>query len=368
MKVKSAVATDGLDVINNFHVLPLHMPAIPVLSLANSIQKKKASSSYANVLHYLYFKKHESPKHDEAKTPKGRTLFVLNVPVDSTEDQFRQLFKPYGRVVAVHFLDHRYHDMHLSKEEREEQEELERLEREAELAALKAEEAAAKKAGKKAGKNANNKQSSTPSTAAAASKRRRILRTATQAYVVFLEEQELSKVLQLKKKKRTWITDGDQDSKHFETLGISSTFTSAKRVAMIGKSKWIEWIQDYKAQRPSAVDLQLKVDDYMDKFERSEYEAQQAALARVNMVDDDGFTLVTSAGKKGSNSDGVITVQAAKAEEVKNLKPKKKELQDFYRFQMREAKRDKLVELRRKFEEDKQKIEHLKATRRFKPF
>ncbi|KAF9167710.1 Ribosomal RNA-processing protein 7 [Actinomortierella ambigua] len=353
MKVKSAVATDGLDVINNFHVLPLHMPAIPVLSLANSIQKKKASSSYANVLHYLYFKKHESPKHDEAKTPKGRTLFVLNVPVDSTEDQFRQLFKPYGRVVAVHFLDHHYHDMHLSKEEREEQEELERLEREAELAALKAEEAAAKKAGKKAGKNANNKQSSTPSTAAAASKRRRILRTATQAYVVFLEEQELSKVLQLKKKKRTWIptsTDGDQDSKHFETLGIS------------------KWIQDYKAQRPSAVDLQLKVDDYMDKFERSEYEAQQAALARVNMVDDDGFTLVTSAGKKGSNSDGVITVQAAKAEEVKNLKPKKKELQDFYRFQMREAKRDKLVELRRKFEEDKQKIEHLKATRRFKPF
>lgn len=86
--------------------------------------------------------------------------------------------------------------------------------------------------------------------------------------------------------------------------------------------------------------LQVKVDDYMDKFERSEYETQQAALARHNVMDDDGFTLVTRAGSKGQNSDGVITITAAKAEEVKDLKPKKKELQDFYRFQMREAKRD----------------------------
>lgn len=78
----------------------------------------------------------------------------------------------------------------------------------------------------------------------------------------------------------------------------------------------------------------------MEKFERSEYEAQQAALARHNVMDEDGFTLVTRAGSKGQNSDGVISITAAKAEDVKNLKPKKKELQDFYRFQMREAKRD----------------------------
>lgn len=86
--------------------------------------------------------------------------------------------------------------------------------------------------------------------------------------------------------------------------------------------------------------LQTKVDEYMDKFERSEYEAQQAALARHNVMDEDGFTLVTSAGHKGANSDGVISIKAVKAEEAQHIKPKKKELQDFYRFQMREAKRD----------------------------
>lgn len=92
--------------------------------------------------------------------------------------------------------------------------------------------------------------------------------------------------------------------------------------------------------RPEHSVLQAKVDDYMDKFERSEYEAQQAAQARLNVMDEDGFTVVTSAGNKGYNTDGVIRIQAIKAEEAKNIKPKKKELQDFYRFQMREAKRD----------------------------
>ena len=102
----------------------------------------------------------------------------------------------------------------------------------------------------------------------------------------------------------------------------------------------IEWMNEYHRRRPDAAALQIKVDDYMEKFERSEYEAQQAALARHNVMDEDGFTLVTRAGSKGQNSDGVISITAAKAEDVKDLKPKKKELQDFYRFQMREAKRD----------------------------
>ncbi|CAG8817060.1 25808_t:CDS:2, partial [Dentiscutata erythropus] len=74
------------------------------------------------------------------------------------------------------------------------------------------------------------------------------------------------------------------------------------------------------------------------------------------------------AGKRNANTDGTITVTAAKPEEIKNLKPKNKELPDFYRFQMRESKRNKHVELRKKFEEDKKKIERLKAARRFKPY
>ncbi|KAF9210945.1 Ribosomal RNA-processing protein 7 [Podila verticillata] len=296
------------------------------------------SSAYKNIIHYLYFKKHESPKADP-KTPKDRTLFVLNVPVDATEDHFRDLFKPYGRIAAVHFIS-RIHDTSLTKEEREHQEELERLEREA----FAEEEAnAGKKGAKKGKKNAKLEDHHHHH-------HRTLYASGSQAYVVFLEEQELAKALTMKRKKRSWIDTGSEDTK-LTSLGVS------------------KWIQEYHHKRPAPAALQTKVDDYMDKFERSEYEAEQAALARHNVMDEDGFTLVTSAkGTKGANSDGVISIKAVKAEDVKHIKPKKKELQDFYRFQMREAKRDKLVDLRRKFEEDKIRIETLKVNRRFKPY
>ncbi|KAJ3280214.1 Ribosomal RNA-processing protein 7 A, partial [Borealophlyctis nickersoniae] len=99
----------------------------------------------------------------------------------------------------------------------------------------------------------------------------------------------------------------------------------------------------------------------------------QARLAQErarNVPDEDGFVLVTRArGRRNTNADASgATVTAARPEEVKKLKPKKKELVDFYRFQMRESKRNQLADLRRKFEEDKKKIAALKANRRFKPY
>lgn len=44
-------------------------------------------------------------------------------------------------------------------------------------------------------------------------------------------------------------------------------------------------------------------------------------------------------------------MQSFRREETVNVKPKKKELQDFYRFQIRQKKVGELVELRKKFEE-----------------
>lgn len=40
---------------------------------------------------------------------------------------------------------------------------------------------------------------------------------------------------------------------------------------------------------------------------------------------------------------------------------------DFYRFQRREKQRSAVLELREKFQEDRQRIAELKAARKFKP-
>ncbi|KAF9897886.1 hypothetical protein BX616_004811, partial [Lobosporangium transversale] len=217
---KSSSASDALlDQIANFYILPIHMPAVTTSSATSS--SSHISATYKNVLHYLYFKKHESPKED-SKTPKNRTLFVLNLPIDSTEAHIRELFKPYGRVISVYFInkirDNNNNMTEMTREEREQQEELERLEQEAE--ALENAKNESKKKGKK-GASTSTSGSGLGAGAQNGSDKithRRLLTTGAQAYVVFLEEQEVTKVLNMKKKKRTWI--GDDVSK-LSTLGVA---------------------------------------------------------------------------------------------------------------------------------------------------
>ncbi|ORZ30311.1 ribosomal RNA-processing protein 7-domain-containing protein [Catenaria anguillulae PL171] len=85
------------------------------------------------------------------------------------------------------------------------------------------------------------------------------------------------------------------------------------------------------------------------------HKAEEERRLNSHIVDEDGFVLVTR--KKGA------TVQAVQA-----VAPKENVKKDFYRFQMREEKRSKLLELREKFEADKRRIDELKQARRFKPY
>ncbi|CAG8712306.1 9345_t:CDS:2, partial [Racocetra fulgida] len=98
----------------------------------------------------------------------------------------------------------------------------------------------------------------------------------------------------------------------------------------------------YQKLRMDPNKLSAQVDEYIRKFEEAEKEKHKALEARRNQPDEDGFILVTGTGKRNINTDGTITVTAAKA--------------------------DVLVDLRKKFEDDKRKIADLKAARRFKPY
>jgi len=60
----------------------------------------------------------------------------------------------------------------------------------------------------------------------------------------------------------------------------------------------------------------------------------------------------------------------AKAVVEDNMKKKKREevKLDFYRFQRREAQRNEILTLQSKFEEDKKRIQQLRAARKFRPY
>ncbi|KAH8405107.1 hypothetical protein KR222_001718, partial [Zaprionus bogoriensis] len=109
---------------------------------------------------------------------------------------------------------------------------------------------------------------------------------------------------------------------------------------------------------------QAQIDAYMadyDKRERAEAEAARTAEA-----DADGWVTV---GKDGRNAGFEQKESVIGRLEHKLARDKKtKELKNFYTFQIRESKMQNIVELRKKYEEDKRKIELLKQSRRFRPF
>ncbi|CAJ0647567.1 19335_t:CDS:2 [Entrophospora sp. SA101] len=186
-------------------------------------------------------------------------------------------------------------------------------------------------------------------------KKVRIHKTAgSPAHIIFQSSDGLSKALNMVQKRRIWSAIDEKVKEKGE-----------KHVPKLGLSKWI---QEYYSLYTDPKDLQAKIDDFMLNFEKTEQKKRKELEERLNKPDEDGFITVTRVGKRSVNTDGKISVTAIKPEDVKNLKPKNKELDDFYRFQLRETKRNKLVELRKKFEEDKQKIAKLKESRGFKPY
>eukprot|EP00808_Paulinella_micropora_P017708 g65248.t1 len=155
------------------------------------------------------------------------------------------------------------------------------------------------------------------------------------------------------------------ESKDSTTAALSQDLHDAQQPFIEGRTPtgMEKWVQQYKAERPDAKLLKTQVDRFMEGFD-TQMEAEKKAREGGPIVDEDGFQLVTRkrpAGKRLLPSD-------VSSESSKQRKKKKKSTLHFYRFQEREEKRGKLDELRKKFEEDKARIEKLKASRKFKPF
>ncbi|CEI89436.1 Putative SSU rRNA processing protein [Rhizopus microsporus] len=178
-------------------------------------------------------------------------------------------------------------------------------------------------------------------------KLRSLFASGSSAHVVFEKSQDITEVLDMQRVEKKWAKENESE----QPLGFE------------------RYTLKYELSRPDAKKLQEEVDTFMIKFKEDEYRKERETLEKMNKMDEDGFTVVVR-HKKTKTTDGMISVGAVStdmAEEIKN-KPKKKELVDFYRFQMRDRKMSQLTELRKKFEQDKAKIEKLKQSRKFKPY
>ncbi|KAK4426291.1 Ribosomal RNA-processing protein 7A [Sesamum alatum] len=131
-----------------------------------------------------------------------------------------------------------------------------------------------------------------------------------------------------------------------------------------------KWITRYHQSRPGLKLLQEKIDDFIMAHEARE---EQARVEREAQAAEGGWTVVVhhKGRKKTTDAESGIAVgsvaQAAVLDKMAQKKKKEVGL-DFYRFQKREAHRNEIMMLQSKFEQDKKRIQQLRAARKFRPY
>ncbi|XP_010528450.1 PREDICTED: calponin homology domain-containing protein DDB_G0272472 [Tarenaya hassleriana] len=132
-----------------------------------------------------------------------------------------------------------------------------------------------------------------------------------------------------------------------------------------------KWVTDYYTSRPGLKELQKRIDDFIIAHEER---LEQERKEREAKAEEGGWTVVVhhKGRKKTTDSESGITVgsvaQAAVEDKLAKKKQKETVAPDFYRFQKREAHRNELMALQSKFEQDKKRIQQLRAARKFKPY
>jgi len=128
------------------------------------------------------------------------------------------------------------------------------------------------------------------------------------------------------------------------------------------------WVGRHRARRPGHQKLQEQLDAWMEAWEAEEARKWRE---REEAAGGDGWTVVggTKGRRKTRDDRGTAVggVSAALAESRRGKEQKKPEA-NFYRFQRREKRRDEVLELRQRFEEDRKRLAAMRKDRQFKPY
>ncbi|XP_030403705.1 ribosomal RNA-processing protein 7 homolog A isoform X2 [Gopherus evgoodei] len=127
-----------------------------------------------------------------------------------------------------------------------------------------------------------------------------------------------------------------------------------------------KWIARYAASVVDPAELKAEVDAFMQTYDKKIAEEEAKAKKEEGIPDEEGWVKVTRKGRRP----GLPRTEAASLRVLEREKRKRarKELLNFYAWQHRETKRENIAQLRKKFEEDKQRIALMRAQRKFRPY
>ncbi|KAI0045109.1 hypothetical protein FA95DRAFT_1544117 [Auriscalpium vulgare] len=317
--------------------------------------------------HIIYLRAHtgSSKKTQDQRRvwPEGRTLFLVNVPADATEREIVLLFKTCGTVEEVVFDLDALAEEGADEESGSEDEDLD----EADTPAAPDDRPRKKR---KLDKDEPRPPKVIPLPIPPL---RTLRRTGHTAHVIFLDSSSLARALALSQpskgakspRPRPWPTSTESP------LGLQH-YTAL-----------------YDALRPPLdvvrehANTSIALHDY-ELAERKRLLQKESKYKKGEaIVDEDGFTLVTRGGAYGQAVGGGVGVAskkfvqqhsrkrdaAGKPGGAKRARKKEgKEKAAFYAFQVHEKKRNELLNLQKKWEEDKAAVEKLRSSRKFKPY
>lgn len=277
--------------------------------------------AFQQATHFVYIKAHDPHLPDPSA---ARSLFLVNIPVTTTENHLKHLFNTQlaaGRVEEVYFSETRPQKTSLVSQT---QSPLQKRSRKRKRESVEVVEAALEAC--ELPETWNND----------------IHASGAHAVVVFVDRTSMEASLKVAKrvaKKGTQIVWADGLHDASSSLGL-------RRYDLHNKLRY-----------PSRKELLRSVDDYMTAFTKLEEARAHAEAKKRQMPDEEGFITVTK-----STRGGVVRKDEAK-ELSEKQKEKKNGLEDFYRFQMREKRKEEQGQLIKQFEEDRKKIDEMKRRR-----
>ncbi|KAK4221625.1 ribosomal RNA-processing protein 7-domain-containing protein [Podospora fimiseda] len=324
--------------IGDFSVLPISMPPSP---------------SYPKpTTHQLYVRRN-TPK---IPTPNdSRSLFITNVPIDSTEAHFRALFASLvgaGRFESITFEpENRKDAAHRLSSSSNPSSLLDAAVPVSSTRLLQAHSASNNNKKRKASELETNSDETLNSILLPQTWTRNLHPSGSSATVLLADSNSVTQVLKAISKLST-----------SKSKTIPPTWpASLPSVKPLG----ISLIKSHNRLRyPSPHKLQQSVDAFSAFFAAKEKEANEIAKRLRSLPDEDGFVTVTRGG--GRNAPASKTeAEEAKKKMLEKAERKKEELAvaNFYRFQLREKKKEEQGELLKRFDEDRKKLEAMREKR-----
>ncbi|KAF3809158.1 Ribosomal RNA-processing protein 7 [Colletotrichum gloeosporioides] len=303
---------------DGFVLLPVKIPALP--------------SCPVNAVHEIRVRRNAPKIPTEID---DRSLFLKNVPVDSTEAHFRQVFAALvgpGRFEGIAFED----------------------ERKAATAIDPAQAVKVSNFGKKRKRGEQEAEERAKEEEVARLPdiwTRRLRKSGSSAIVLLADDKSVELVLKAIKKankSKKYPVWGEGVSEDLPELG----------------SQWIS--THLQLSRCDKVATQKSVHAFFNVFNRKEKEAQEMAKRLRNEPDEDGFVTVTRGGRAAPASKN--EAEEARQKMVDKAAKKKSETTDFYRFQMRERRKAEQAALMQRFDEDRKKVDAMREKRgKFRP-